>query len=172
MKPMRAVLALALLVFLSACSAASDGLIPVTGLSDLGLVSVRRVATADPFDRGVAPGPLLKVTVATATDIAVFARSHAGPVVVQPRGCGANTPDGSTLLYDRYGEIAADPEAAARRAGSDGQYHFYVAVLAAPADICATIVIGEGRYLGMAVSQFVSNSVVVPREAIAAAQAR
>jgi hypothetical protein len=168
---MRAVLAFVLLILLSGCAAASDGLIPVTGLSDLSVVSVRQVAGADPLDRFAPPGPLLKITVATATEIAAFARVHSGPVAVLPRSCGADKPDGSTLLYDRFGEVGADPDAAARRTGSDGQYHFYVPLLAAPADICASITIGEGRYLGMAVSQFVSNNVVIPREAIAAALA-
>jgi hypothetical protein len=157
-----------LALILAACTPQS-GLIPVTGVSDLGLVSVRRVAAADPFDRGAPSGPLLKISVATATDIAAFARVHSGPVTVLPRACGADRPDGGTLLYDRYGEVGTDPEAAARRAGSDGQYHFYIPVLAAPADLCASITIGEGRYLGMAVSQFVSNTMVIPRDAIAAA---
>jgi len=165
---MRALSALFLPIALAACTPQS-GLIPVTGLSDLGLVSVRKVAAADPLDRGAPSGPLLKITVATATDIAAFARVHSGPVAVLPRGCGAGKPDGSTLLYDRFGEVGADPDAAARRAGSDGQYHFYVPVLAAPTDLCASVSIGEGRYLGMAVSQFVSNTMVIPREAIAAA---
>ncbi len=158
-------------------------------LNSLEFLSVRRVAAGDPLPPEISPsrgGALLLIRLSGGYDLNQFARAHEYNIFNEVTLCTKGDVDPSKdlqnypYLYDTQGMVNANRQESESKPGQAehvyfiyvaivpaalrGQQTFYYDLRARPQDVCARV--RGGNMIGQT---FVSNTIVIPSSAIAAA---